>query len=281
VIKIETKGVEISRNFKSILGIEYDLITASSGEVWDDFVYFTIQNGYYGLENLSYIPGSVGASPVQNIGAYGVEAGDFVYSVKVLNTETGSVEDLSNTECRFGYRDSIFKAKRGKYIVLTVSFLLAKQGQVDIAYKDIQEYIKRDNLIEKDLKPEDVRNIVIDIRKNKLPDWTKWGTAGSFFKNPIIKKLAFDELKKKYPQLPGFDIGNDLVKVSLAYILDKICQAKNFKISGAKVYDKQALVIIAEPGTKAVDVIDLSKKLISQVKNMTNIDIECEVEWVV
>ena len=181
----------------------------------------------------------------------------------------------------FGYRESIFKKQRGRYIIISVSFLLSKQGQVDIVYKDLRQYIEDHSLEVTTLEPKEVRDIIIDIRKNKLPDWTKWGTAGSFFKNPIIKKEDFDILKQKYVDLPGFDQGNGLIKVSLAYILDKICNAKSFSVGGARVYEKQALVIVTQDGTTAEDVINLSQILIKEVKKKTNIDIECEVEWVV
>lgn len=281
IIKNEINGLYIKPDFKIIQDISYDLVTAGAGENWDEFVAYTIQNGYYGLENLSYIPGTVGASPVQNIGAYGVEAQDFIHSVKVFDIETQSTRDIDNDECMFGYRESIFKKQRGRYIIISVSFLLSKQGQVDIVYKDLRQYIEDHSLEVTTLEPKEVRDIIIDIRKNKLPDWTKWGTAGSFFKNPIIKKEDFDILKQKYVDLPGFDQGNGLIKVSLAYILDKICNAKSFSVGGARVYEKQALVIVTQDGTTAEDVINLSQILIKEVKKKTNIDIECEVEWVV
>ena len=281
IIKNEINGLYIKPDFKIIQDISYDLVTAGAGENWDEFVAYTIQNGYYGLENLSYIPGTVGASPVQNIGAYGVEAQDFIHSVKVFDIETQSTRDIDNDECMFGYRESIFKKQRGRYIIISVSFLLSKQGQVDIVYKDLRQYIEDHSLEVTTLEPKEVRDIIIDIRKNKLPDWTKWGTAGSFFKNPIIKKEDFNILKQKYVDLPGFDQGNGLIKVSLAYILDKICNAKSFSVGGARVYEKQALVIVTQDGTTAEDVINLSQILIKEVKKKTNIDIECEVEWVV
>ncbi len=281
IIKNEINGLYIKPDFKIIQDISYDLVTAGAGENWDEFVAYTIQNGYYGLENLSYIPGTVGASPVQNIGAYGVEAQDFIHSVRIFDIETQSTRDMDNDECMFGYRESIFKKQRGRYIIISVSFLLSKQGQVDIVYKDLRQYIEDHSLEVTTLEPKEVRDIIIDIRKNKLPDWTKWGTAGSFFKNPIIKKEDFDILKQKYVDLPGFDQGNGLIKVSLAYILDKICNAKSFSVGGARVYEKQALVIVTQDGTTAEDVINLSQILIKEVKKKTNIDIECEVEWVV
>jgi UDP-N-acetylmuramate dehydrogenase len=287
VIKNEIKGIEIIQDKGNEIKIK-----VGAGENWDGFVRFCVEKKYYGLENLSQIPGTVGASPVQNIGAYGVEAGDYIYSVRVYDTKDLVFKELSNKKCLFAYRDSIFKKERGRYVVCFVTFSLLKKDELYLDYFDLKQYfINKYHIDEQtdvgkasiwnNIDIEDVREAIISIRKNKLPDWQKWGTAGSFFKNPYIKKDHFIELKNKYPGLTGFEEKTGLIKVSLGYVLDNICKAKGMRVGSASVYEKQALVIISNPGGTSSDVVKLSRKLTYLVKKKTNIDIECEVEWVV
>jgi UDP-N-acetylmuramate dehydrogenase len=270
VIKIEMLGIAYSQN----------LVTASAGENWDDFVQETIDRGYGGLENLSAIPGTVGASPVQNIGAYGAEASQFIESVRVYDIHGEQFIDLKNEECQFSYRDSVFKEQKGRFVVISVTFNLKKSGQVNIEYKDLQEYFANQNLGRTPSVIE-VRNAVISIRQSKLPDWQKWGTAGSFFKNPIIPIQQYVDLKQKYTDLPGFpDCDGSCIKVSLGWILDKICNAKGMSVGNVYVYEKQALVLVAKPGAKSAEVVELSRKIQDMVKEKTGIVVEAEVEWV-
>ena len=255
-------------------------ITAYAGEDWDNFVEETLRHGYCGLENLSAIPGTVGASPVQNIGAYGVEVSEFIESVFVYDLKNGKFQNLTKTECQFSYRDSIFKQQKGRFIILKVTFRLKKDGVVNTEYKDLSDYFNKLNL-ERVPTPSEVRKAVIEIRHSKLPDWQKWGTAGSFFKNPIIPIQQYVDLKQKYTDLPGFpECDGSLIKVSLGWILDKICNAKGLSVGNAYVYEKQALVLVAKPGAKASDVIELSRRIQDMVKEKTGIVVEAEVEWV-
>ncbi len=276
VIKIDMLGIAYSQNS----------VSASAGENWDNFVNETIMSGYYGLENLSAIPGTVGASPVQNIGAYGVEVSQFVQSVRVFDVRKEQFVDLKNEECQFSYRDSVFKQQKGRFIVISVTFNLKKSDQVgsvavNTEYKDLQEYFSEMKLGRNPTALE-VRNAVILIRNRKLPDWQKWGTAGSFFKNPVIPIQQYVDLKQKYIDLPGFpECDGSMIKVSLGWILDKICHAKGMAVGNAYVYEKQALVLVAKPGAKASEVIELSRRIQDMVKEKTGIVVEAEVEWVV
>lgn len=265
VIKSELKGISI----------DGDLVTAYSGEDWDSFVEYCLNKGLYGLENLSLIPGTVGASPVQNIGAYGVEVSDFIDMVRVYDSREDRFIELDNSQCQFAYRDSVFKNQKGRYFVISVTFKLHKEDKPNITYKDLSNYFA-----DKTPTAQEVRNAVIEIRTNKLPNWKEWGTAGSFFKNPILPVQKYLELKHQYPDLPGFPDCDGNVKVSLAWILDKVCNAKSLSFGNAFIYEKQALVIVTKPNAKAEEVIALSKQIQDLVFNKTGITIEAEVEWV-
>ena len=269
VIKMDIEGKKI----------QDQIITAGAGESWDDFVDYTVKQGFNGLENLSSIPGTVGAAPVQNIGAYGVEVGQFISSVNVFDTQTMKEVELSVRECHFGYRYSLFKKEKGRYIVTLVNFSLKRDGKVNVEYKDLKEKFTQ-------ATPSQVREAVIDIRRHKLPDWNKWGTAGSFFKNPVITQAHFDELKAKYPGLPGFPENdangksNDQIKIPLGWVLDNVCNAKGLLRGGVGTYEKQALVIVTKPGATASEVVEFTQDLMKQVKEKTGIIVEAEVEWV-
>jgi UDP-N-acetylmuramate dehydrogenase len=269
VIKNEYSGIEINDT----------IIKAGAGELWDEFVEKTVSLGLNGVENLSAIPGSVGAAPVQNIGAYGEEVARAVQLVRVFDVKKMMFLELSKKECKFSYRDSIFKQKKGRYIITHVTFKLERGGRLIADYRDVHDYFEKKGVINPTL--EEVRQAVINIRWGKLPDWKLWGTGGSFFKNPVITLKKYERLKKQYPELPGFlQSDKKKVKVSLGWILDKVCNAKGLTIGHAGTYAKQALVLVAKPGATAKEVVDLSHELMKRVKDKTGIDIEAEVEWV-
>ncbi|HEX7724828.1 MAG TPA: UDP-N-acetylmuramate dehydrogenase [Candidatus Paceibacterota bacterium] len=255
-------------------------LTAGAGESWDEVVQMAVENDLHGIENLSAIPGTIGAAPVQNIGAYGVEIANSVITVRAVDTKTLQYVKFSGKECKFGYRDSIFKHKKGRYIILQVDLRLKKKGKVNIEYKDLKDYFAKANISKPTIQQ--VRDAVIDIRWHKLPDWKLWGTAGSFFKNPVISKSRFDKLKAQYPALPGFpEPGGKRVKVSLGWILDNICHVKGTMVNNVGSYERQALVIIAkQPGATAAQVVARTKEIAELVEKMTTIKIEAEVEWV-
>lgn len=274
VIRIEMKGVDYREEG------DKTIVSAAAGEMWDDLVGATVDRDLYGLENLSAIPGTVGAAPVQNIGAYGAEAANTITNVRVFDRKYLKYTDLSNAACRFAYRESIFKADRRRYIITRVDFALMKAGQVNLKYRDVADYFK-DRDPSKGLPTlREVRDAVIDIRWNKLPDWKLWGTAGSFFKNPTITERKYNKLKKIYPDLPAYPEPDGRVKIPLGWVLDNICDVKGLCLDGACVYEKQALVIIAKPGATAGEVVKLAQEIMKRVKKKTGISVTGEVEWV-
>lgn len=273
VIKNEIMGMEFGSVDNGVV-----CVTVGAGETWDDLVAETVRRNLHGIENLSAIPGTVGAAPVQNIGAYGVEIASTLVSVRVLDTKTLAYVEFSNTECRFAYRDSRFKHEKGRYVITQVTLRLVKGGKADITYKDLTDFFKG-----KSETPsiQEVREAVIRIRANKLPDWKRVGTAGSFFKNPIISKDHFEKVAAQYPGLPGYPTKDaQLIKVPLGWILDNACEAKGLRMGSVSTYEKQALVIVAQPGSSAAAVINFQNELIRRVKERTGIDVEREVEWV-
>ncbi len=278
VLKMELTGV----SYQLVGPDGFATVAAAAGVTWDDFVAETLTHGLYGLENLSAIPGTVGASAVQNIGAYGVEAGNLIVGVRALDRETMTMVELDHAACRFAYRDSLFKQHKGRYIISTVFYRLhsASAGTYvpHIGYKDLTEYFEPNP--QEAVTATAVREAVTTVRRNKLPDWHEWGTAGSFFKNPTITAEHFATLVAKYPGLPGFPEPHDRIKVSLGWILDKVCDVRGFCLGHACVYEKQALVLVAKPGATAAEVVALSQELMKRVKEKTDIDIEGEVEWV-
>lgn len=294
VIKMEMRGISFkrseikdkkSKNQSKNLAHEGNrkesrefIVSAAAGEMWDDLVEKTVNRGLYGLANLSAIPGTVGAAPIQNIGAYGAEVSQTIFSVRALDTVAMKFVDLTNAQCRFDYRDSIFKRVKGRYIVTRVDFRLFKNGRVNISYKDLADYFAAKHVSNPTLKQ--VRDAVIEVRWGKLPDWKLWGTAGSYFKNPIIPLQQFIELKVKYPDLPGFPEPDGCIKVSLGWILDRVCRVKGLAVGNVSTYEKQALVVVAKPGATAAEVVGLTHELMKRVKDATGIEIAAEVEWV-
>lgn len=302
VIKMEIKGIKAEE--KTISGGTVYNVTAGAGGMWDDLVAFTVGQGLVGLENLSLIPGTVGAAPVQNIGAYGAEVKDVISAVEVFNVETGESRTMTNAECHFGYRDSLFKKPEGrKYIITHVVFRLLKNAPLKTDYKDIQEYLTADNIQlttgdkgqntknKQSLTLEKLREIIINIRTNKLPDIKKNGTAGSFFKNPIISRQKYEELKQRHPDMPHFPVGTPVstsvspeasadVKISAAWLLDKLCGFKGYHDGSVGVYQNQALVLVNFGGARASDIIALAKKMADCVREKTGIELEKEVQIV-
>ena len=266
-----------------ILGIEFEThgnthvrATVGAGVVWDEFVLETVTAGLWGIENLSAIPGSVGATPVQNVGAYGVEVSSVIDSVDVYDTETMGAKTLTHNECEFGYRSSLFKEDGGKkYIITNVNFMLSKQENPKLTYKDLGAFFKdvpTPSLI-------DTRNAVISIRSKKFPDLGRVGTAGSFFKNPIIGEEKFETLKITYPELPGFPDQKGNVKIALGWILDKGLSLRGFCEGDVCTYEGQALVIVNKKNATAHDVKIFAEKIQAQVKKVFDISIECEVTF--
>lgn len=259
-----------------IFGIEYDNnVIAGAGENLDSFIGKIVSENLYGIENLSGIPGTVGATPVQNVGAYGVEVSDIIKWVEVFNTKTSGIKKLSNIECNFSYRDSIFKEKRN-YIITRVCFELKKEGKLVTHYKDVRNYLEEKNIINP--KIEEIREIILKIRSNKFPDLKKFGTAGSFFKNPIVSEEKYTELLSVYPGLPGHPTDNG-IKISLAWVLDTLGW-KNKNDKNINVFSNQPLIIVSSKDASATEVKKFSEKIINDVKTKTGIEIVPEVTFI-
>jgi UDP-N-acetylmuramate dehydrogenase len=273
VIKMSMKG----STFEERKGYAY--VTAWAGESWDELVAKTVEWNAWGIENLSLIPGTVGASPVQNIGAYGVEIKDVVDSVRTIDATTGVEKVFSNRECQFVYRDSVFKRSESKkYIIVSVTFRLSLKPQPNLLYKDIKEYFAQKNIANP--SQSEIRDAVIAIRTGKFPDLLRIGTAGSFWKNPIITREHFEKLKTVYPLMPSFVAGENKVKVPLAWILDNVCGLKGFFQGPVGLFEKQPLVLVANRDASADDVQRLALSVARSVKEKTDIVIEREVEYV-
>jgi UDP-N-acetylmuramate dehydrogenase len=250
------------------------IVSAGAGVIWDNLVEWSVNNGFGGLENLSLIPGNVGAAPVQNIGAYGVEAKDSIVKVKSISTNDGSIGYFSNNECNFSYRNSIFKTEnKGKYLITKVYFRLSAKPLLQLEYGSLMDEIK--NLGEVSLK--NVRKAVINIRKSKLPDPEIFGNAGSFFKNPVVNISKAESLKKNNPLMPIYDDSPDSKKLAAGWLIDQ-CGWKGKRIGDAGVHEKQALVIINYGHATGKEIFDLSEEIKSSVKRKFDIDLEREVE---
>lgn len=273
------KGIILHGKIKGIEVVSEDecsvLIKIGAGEIWDDIVEWAVSLGYYGAENLSAIPGEVGAAAVQNIGAYGSEFGNLVETVEVLNTETLQIEQITHDDCNYGYRESIFKHQPTKnlYVVTGVVIRLSKKKSFNLEYGNIKLALEG-----KEINIQNVRKAIVEIRANKLPDWKIYGNAGSFFKNPIITKEQFEQLKALYPNVPSYNVDGmiPMVKVPAGWLIEN-SGLKGFRHGGAQVYDKQCLVLINTGNAKASDIVELSNIVIRTVKEKFNIEISPEV----
>lgn len=252
-------------------------IRVGAGEVWDDFVAYTIRNGWYGAENLSLIPGEVGASAVQNIGAYGVEVKDLIIRVETIQTATGEKRFFSNDECHYAYRSSIFKHElKGQYIVTHVIYRLSKQASFHLDYGNIRTELEKEGCT---LTLSNLRNVIIRIRNSKLPDPKTMGNAGSFFMNPVIPRQQFEQLQQTYPDMPHYTAGENLIKIPAGWMIDQ-CGWKGKSLGPVAVYDKQALVLVNTGEATGKDVICLANEIILSVKNKFGITIHPEVNFI-
>jgi len=255
----------------------YVLVRCMSGEMWHDLVIFTVDRGYWGIENLSLIPGTVGAAPMQNIGAYGVELKDVLEKVEGYEVETGKKRVFEKEECQFGYRDSIFKNKlRGKYFISAVTLKLSKIEKKNTSYKMLQEYLRDNNIEIKN--PKDISNAVISIRKSKLPDPVLIANAGSFFKNVFVNRKKIEEIRKKFPDAPYFE-EDESIKIPAGWLIEK-CGWKGKKIGNVGVHDKQALVIVNYGGATGEEVKNLSEQIIASVYSKFGLKLVPEVNLV-
>ncbi len=251
-------------------------LICGSGEVLDEVVKETVDLGYWGLENLSAIPGTVGATPVQNVGAYGVEVSQLISFVEVYNFVTKESEIFSNLDCDFSYRESFFKKEIGEnYFIVSVHFVLTKNSNPKIGYIDLQK--KFTGVIP---TISEVRNAVLEIRSQKFPDWKVIGTAGSFFKNPTITRWEGNDLRELFPLLPQYEAGEGMVKISLGYVLDKLCGLKGYREGNVGLYEGQALVLVNYGGATSLEIKKFAQKIADKVYVKTKIVITPEVRFV-
>lgn len=270
-IQLHLKGIS-----EEITNENEVLVTAQAGENWHEFVQFCLNKNYGGLENLSLIPGNVGTSPMQNIGAYGTEIKDVFIECKVLNLETLEAETLNAEQCRFGYRDSIFKQEgKGKYVILEVSFKLTKENHlIKTEYGAIQSELQKLGIENPTIQ--DISIAIINIRQSKLPDPKVIGNAGSFFKNPTIPLSQFEDLKQKFDNIQGYPNGNS-VKVPAGWLIEQ-CGWKGRQIGNVASHKLQSLVIINATGNATgKEIFDFSTMIIDSVKEKFGIELEREV----
>ncbi|MDB5229649.1 MAG: UDP-N-acetylenolpyruvoylglucosamine reductase [Chitinophagaceae bacterium] len=270
VLKNELKGIELVHEDE-----HYLFVKAAAGETWHQFVLHCIEHNYAGLENLSLIPGNVGASPMQNIGAYGVEIKDVFHSLEAYHIKDKKIIQFTHNDCEFGYRESVFKRKyKNQFVILDVTFRLSKHPVFHTSYGAIQQEI--DAMGVKELSIKAISDAVIRIRQSKLPDPAEIGNAGSFFKNPQISKSKFNSLKEKFPGIVGFELPGGDVKLAAAWLIEQ-CGWKGFRDGDAGVHTKQALVLVNYKNASGNEIFHISEKVIASVKEKFDIDLEREV----
>jgi UDP-N-acetylmuramate dehydrogenase len=270
VIKINLKGISLLREDD-----KHVYIKAYAGENWDEFVNYCCDAAYYGLENLSLIPGNVGASPIQNIGAYGVELKDHFHELEFYDFADREIIKFKNPDCCFGYRNSIFKQElKQKGVVLSVTFKLDKIPKFKTDYGAIKEELDRMGVIE--LKAKDIRNAVINIRRSKLPDPDETGNAGSFFKNPVVTNKKYKKLLAQFPNLISFKQHDGTYKLAAGWLIDQ-CGWKGYRKGDAGVHKKQALVLVNYGNATGKDIYNLSEKVKTSVFEKFGVELEREV----
>jgi UDP-N-acetylmuramate dehydrogenase len=268
VIKNEITGWEVLEHDDSTV-----MITVGAGMVWDELVARTVESGWWGLENLSAIPGTVGATPIQNVGAYGVEVAARVVMVDALHQTTGAARQFTAAECAFGYRDSHFKTLSGReWVITAVTFRLDTQGTPQLQYRDLAQ-----RFVDQTPTQAEVREAVIAIRAAKFPDWHQVGTAGSFFKNPIIPVAQYERLLTRYADLPKYPTADGQVKVPLGWILDNVCALRGVYDGPVGCYEGQALVLVNTGGADAARITTFAAQVAAAVYEKTGLTIEWEV----
>ncbi|WP_372773300.1 UDP-N-acetylmuramate dehydrogenase [Mangrovibacterium sp.] len=271
------EGLVLHANIPGICQVKEDRnyvwVEVGAGEIWDRFVAWCVSQRFVGLENLSLIPGNVGSAPVQNIGAYGVEVCDLVDTVKGFDLKTFTDYEIPGAECRFGYRDSIFKHElKNRFIVTSVVFRLDKFAEYKLDYGDLKAEVERrggENL-------NNIREAVIAIRESKLPDPERLGNAGSFFKNPVVANVVAEQLKSQFPAMPLYPAGEGKSKLAAGWLIDQ-CGWKGFRDGDAGVHEKQALVIVNHGKASGAELYALALKIQESVRKQFNVQLEPEV----
>jgi UDP-N-acetylmuramate dehydrogenase len=271
VIKSELRGIAITNQTDETISI-----TVKAGEVWHDLVMHCVEQGWGGIENLSLIPGTVGAAPIQNIGAYGIELKEVVDTVHGIDLTNGEERSFTNRDCAFGYRDSVFKHQlKEKIFISSVTLSLTKKNhRLSTHYGALESTLNEMKITQPTLSA--IRDAVIQIRTRKLPDPTVIGNAGSFFKNPLISLTQFENLKKLFPEIPGYQTVNQHVKIPAGWLIEQ-CGWKGKRINQIGVHDKQGLVIVNFGNGNGREIFDLAQQIISSVQEKFNITLSPEV----
>jgi len=272
VIHINLKGLKLQEENNETIIVE-----VGAGENWHQLVMHSVEKGWGGIENLSLIPGSVGAAPIQNIGAYGVELDQVFVSLEAMAIETGETKTFNKKECQFAYRDSIFKnSLKGKYVITSVTLRLQKNPVINTSYSALAEKLKEEGVENPDI--EDVSKAVIGVRQSKLPDPAEIGNTGSFFKNPIISQKQYTKLKQQYPDIPHYPAGDE-VKIPAAWLIDQ-CGWKGKRFGDAGVHKMQALVIVNYGMATGKEIWHLAQRIRNSVKEKFGVSLTSEVNVV-
>lgn len=274
------KGTILHSGIKFIKKIgensEFVFLEVGSGIIWDDFVQFCVENGYQGIENLSGIPGEVGAAAVQNIGAYGVEIQEMIEKVNVVEIHSAKIHEFSNAECQYGYRKSIFKKElKGKLVVTSVIFRLNKKSAYKLDYEGLEKEVHTKG----EINLKNIRQAILDIRSRKLPDYKKFGNAGSFFVNPIISKENFQKLQKNYPNIPHYTISEKEEKISAAWLIEQ-CGWKGKQIGQVKIHEYQPLILINCGNASGKEIAQIANQIQASVKDKFQIELQPEVNYI-
>ncbi len=270
VLKNNLKGIELLKE-----DADFYYVKSAAGEVWHEFVMHCVKNNYAGLENLSLIPGNVGASPMQNIGAYGVEIKDFFYELEAFHILDKTLQTFNAAQCKFGYRESVFKRElKNQFIITSVTFKLSKHPQFNTSYGAIETELASMGIQEKSIQS--ISAAVCNIRRSKLPNPAEIGNAGSFFKNPEVVKGKYEFLKMQYPGIVGYDLENGNVKLAAGWLIEQ-SGWKGKTIGDAGVHKLQALVLVNYGNAKGTEIFDLSQKVMDSVKEKFGVELEREV----
>ncbi len=268
VLRMATQGIRVLHDDGMQVVVE-----AEAGEAWHPFVLWTLAHGFGGLENLSLIPGTVGAAPMQNIGAYGVEIKDVFAGLTALDRHTGELRDFSLEECRFAYRDSVFKHETGRWLILRVRFALSRASHLKLDYGPVQQRLAGQGITE--ATPSDVSRAICSIRQEKLPDPAVLGNAGSFFKNPLVSKALAEELKALYPDLVAYPQADGQMKLAAGWLIDK-AGWKGFRDGDAGVHALQALVLVNYGGASGHDIANLAQRIQHDIAERFKVELEME-----
>ncbi len=274
VLKNNLRGIRVIREFKNKVWVE-----AGGGELWHNFVLWAVAQDYGGVENMSLIPGTVGAAPIQNIGAYGVELKDVFVRLKAFHLETGKTKTFSRADCRFGYRDSVFKREeKGKWCITSVVFSLSlSPHRLNTSYGDISKTLETNGVVAPNIA--DISQAVVQIRSSKLPDPSIIGNCGSFFKNPETDRAVLDRILRTHPQAPHFPLPDGRVKIPAGWLIEQ-CGWKGKRVGNTGSYERQALVLVNYGGATGAEVKNLANAIIESVEREFGVRLEAEVNMV-